>query len=55
MKKLDKKKAEQTLEALNTLGGLLADYGHKWGKKERLLYYRAFHWLTSFCGADSGA
>lgn len=51
----DKKGAEQTLEALNTLGSLLADYGHKWGREERQLYHRAYRWLISFCGVDSAA
>lgn len=50
------KKAERTLEALNTLGSALADYGHKWTKRERWLYGRAYGWLTSFsCGGGSAA
>jgi hypothetical protein len=51
------KRAEQTLEALNTLGSVLADYGHQWTSKERWLYGRARGWLISFgaCDGDSAA
>lgn len=49
------KRAEQTLEALNTLGSALADYGHKWTTRERWLYGRAYGWLTSAFPCDGGS
>ncbi len=49
-------RAEQALEALNTLAVALADNYHHWTKRERWLYGRARRWLTSgACGGDSAA
>ena len=48
-------KAELTLDALNTLGVALTDHHHQWSKRERRLYFGAYRWLTSVCGAGSAA
>lgn len=48
-------KSRCALEALNVLASVLTDYGHKWSKKERLLYSTAHRWITSFCDEDSAA
>jgi flagellin-specific chaperone FliS len=46
------KKAKKTLDALNELGLALANHGHKWTRKQRLLYNYAARWLASFCDED---
>jgi hypothetical protein len=50
-----KERAEQTLEALNTIASRLSDYEHEWTKEERRMYGVAYRWLTSFCDGDSEA
>jgi hypothetical protein len=53
--KLQRRKATQTLAALNTLASLVADYGHILSAKERHIYGRARKWLISFYDVDSAA
>ena len=54
-KTVDRRRSEEVMELVESLGCSLADHGHKWLPRERWLYQRSLVWLRRFIKAQETA